>query len=222
MSTPVCIATGSLGDVPLGDDWLTDDERAVLAGLHLSKRREEWRLGRWTARRAVAAAIGQPDTAPEKIRVMAGEDGAPRATVDGHDGPISLSISHRAGRAFCAAAADDVALGCDLELVEPRSDAFVRDYFTDGERGMVLQAEDDEKHLLANLVWAAKEAALKGMRTGLRADTRSVVVSWIAGGADAWAPLRLAVPGQDEPWPGWWRKEDDFVYTVAADRPVSV
>lgn len=219
MSVRVCGAMGSLGDVPLQDDWLSDAERDVLAGLHLSKRREEWRLGRWTARRAVAAAVGRHDTPAGAIQILAGEDGAPRVTVDGHDGPVSLSISHRAGRAFCVAAAHSMALGCDLELIEPRSNTFVRDYFTEGEQGLVHSAEHGERPLLANLVWAAKEAALKGLHVGLREDTRSVVVTWIAGGTGGWLPLRLSVPGHDQPWPGWWRTRDGFVYTVAADQP---
>lgn len=219
MSVRLFGAIGALADVPPDDEWLTDAERDVLAGLHLSRRRDDWRLGRWTARSAVAAATGHTDAPPSEIQVLADEDGAPRAAINGYRRPISLSISHRAGRAFCVAADADLALGCDVELIESRSDAFIRDYFTEGERSLVLAAEPGERPLLANLVWAAKEAALKGLRTGLRADTRSVVVGWIGEGAGSWAPLLIGVRDRAEDWPGWWRYQDGFLYTVAADRP---
>jgi len=79
------------------------------------------------------------------------------------------------------------AIGCDLEIVEPRSDAFVEDFLTAAERSLVAGAPDeDARHLLANLVWCGKESALKVLRTGLRRDTRSVEVS-LPGG-----------PGQDD------------------------
>ncbi|WP_350310637.1 4'-phosphopantetheinyl transferase family protein [Amycolatopsis sp. RTGN1] len=62
-------------------------------------------------------------------------------------------------------------MGCDLELMEPRSDAFVRTWFTDRERDAVFAAETTrERFLRANLFWSAKESALpRGpVRSGVR------------------------------------------------------
>jgi 4'-phosphopantetheinyl transferase len=42
-------------DVPAGDEWLCAREAACLARLRFAKRRADWRLGRWTAKRALAA-----------------------------------------------------------------------------------------------------------------------------------------------------------------------
>ena len=42
--------------LPADDDWLSEAEREVLAGLRFDRRRRDWRLGRWTARRALEAA----------------------------------------------------------------------------------------------------------------------------------------------------------------------
>lgn len=50
---------------------------------------------------------------------------------------MTVSLSHRAGLALCTVAPAGVALGCDLEPVEPRSDAFVADYLTPAERALV-------------------------------------------------------------------------------------
>ena len=50
-----------------------------------------------------------------------------------------MSLTDRAGCAVCLLAAEPAAIGCDLELVEPRSDAFVGDYLTGPERRWVAR-----------------------------------------------------------------------------------
>ena len=52
--------TSSAAEVSPGDAWLSTRERAVLAGLRLAKRRDDWRLGRWTSKAAVAAWLRAP------------------------------------------------------------------------------------------------------------------------------------------------------------------
>jgi 4'-phosphopantetheinyl transferase len=112
-------------------------------------------------------------------------------------------------------------LGCDLELVEPRSGAFVADFLSPSEQGLVAAAEAGEaRDLVANLVWCGKESALKVLRTGLRRDTRSVEVS-LPGGPkeDGWTPLRVRA-AEGRVFPGWWQRFGAFVLTVAAAEPV--
>ena len=111
-------------------------------------------------------------------------------------------------------------LGIDLELVEPRSDAFVDDYFTADEsayvRSLTAGAARDEA---ANLIWSAKEAALKVRQVGLRADTREVAVDLgHVRGRDGWTPL--SVTGRDgASFPGWWRRDGVFLLTIAGRQP---
>ena len=109
-------------------------------------------------------------------------DGAPAPFVDGRPAEAYLTMTDRADQAVCVVGPPGTRLGCDLELVEPRSDAFVSDYLTPAEQALVRSAAtDDGRALLANLVWCGKESALKVLRTGLRRDTRSVEVSLPAG-----------------------------------------
>ncbi|MFN8642278.1 MAG: hypothetical protein U0802_11705 [Candidatus Binatia bacterium] len=68
------------GDVPADDAWLAPVERVRLAQLRVAKRRADWRLGRWTAKRAVAAALG---VAVDRVAVIAAAGGAPLALLDG-------------------------------------------------------------------------------------------------------------------------------------------
>src|SRR5689334_12734251 len=94
--------TRSQADVPPHDDWLGEGERAVLATLHVAKRRADWRLGRWTAKAALGAWL---QVEPARLQVLAASDGAPEAWLDGVPVGVSVSLSHRAGRALAAVAA---------------------------------------------------------------------------------------------------------------------
>ena len=108
---------------------------------------------------------------------MASDDGAPEAFVDGERAGAALSLSHRNGRALAVVADVGVAIGCDLEAVEPRSGAFVRTWLAPAERASVLAAGRAGRARLANLLWTAKEAAAKARREGLRLDVRQAIVS---------------------------------------------
>src|SRR5437660_665235 len=60
-------------DVPPQDDWLSAAELMRLAGMRVEKRRVDWRLGRWTAKAAIAAhmrtpALSGPGSAPPATR----------------------------------------------------------------------------------------------------------------------------------------------------------
>ncbi len=52
---------------------------------------------------------------------------------------LSVSMTDRADWAVSAVAPHGLAVGTDLELVEARTEAFVRDWFTPAERGLVLR-----------------------------------------------------------------------------------
>src|SRR5271157_5967895 len=47
-------------DVPEGNDWLSASEAVRLNAMRFAKRRADWRLGRCTANRAVAAYLDVP------------------------------------------------------------------------------------------------------------------------------------------------------------------
>ncbi|MEU5264386.1 4'-phosphopantetheinyl transferase superfamily protein [Amycolatopsis sp. NPDC021455] len=203
-------------DVPIADDWLSPAEAARLAGLGHPKRRSELRLSRWTAKHAIAAALGLDDAAGTlaRIEVRPASTGAPVACHDGVPAPVAVSLTDRADWAVCLTGPPGAALGCDLELVEPRSAAFVRTWFTARERETVSAGD---RSVLANLIWSAKESALKVLGTGLRRDTRSVEVELDAGGP-GWSPLVVRAAEGTE-FPGWWRRYGDFLLTCAATVP---
>ena len=207
-----------MSSVPPSQQWLAPAEVARLTTLRFAKRRTELRLGRWTAKLAIAAVLGLDHELLARIEVRPAPTGAPLPFVAGRPAPIAISMTDRADWAVCAVAPPELAVGCDLELVEPRTDAFVRDWFTPAERDAVFAARtEQQRQVLANLVWSAKESALKVLRTGRRRDTRSVEVDVVDPAGDAgWA--RLVVRAREGPvFPGWWRRYGDFLLTVAAD-----
>ena len=128
-------------DLPAENDWLSPRETACLERMRFAKRRDDWRLGRWTAKRALAVWLQVPaqPLVLAKIEIHPAPSGAPKAWFANKPATVSISLSHRAGKAMCAIAPPGVDLGCDLELIEPHSGAFVGDYFTADEQAWVAQ-----------------------------------------------------------------------------------
>jgi 4'-phosphopantetheinyl transferase len=207
-----------LAEVPPGEDWLGPAERRALAGLRAERRRSDWRLGRWTAKLAVGMRLS---VALERLEILAGGDGAPEVWFDGERAPVSLSLSHRAGRSLAVVADSPTVVGCDLELVERRSGAFLREWLTPAEQRLVASRGEGERVRLANLLWSAKEAAAKLRREGLRLDLRHAVVTptLAPGPAGAWRALRVDWRDGPRGTAGWWRSEPGRVMAIAAEPP---
>jgi 4'-phosphopantetheinyl transferase len=210
-----------LEDVPEGDDWLAEGERRVSDALRFAKRRRDWRLGRWTAKRALLGFLATPGLESASLEVRAAADGAPEAVQNGAPLPVALSISHSGACGLCAVAAAPLLLGCDIERLEERGESLVRDYFTPGEAAYCLGASGETGILRANLVWSAKESVLKALRAGLRRDTRSVEVDpgpEAGGERDGWNPWTGRCLESGRLFFGWWRAREGYVLTLASDR----
>lgn len=217
MSSPGWL-TRSLADVPAADGWLSPRERETLADLHVPKRRADWRLGRWAAKAAICAWIGAP---PASVEVVAAASGAPEALVGGERAPEALSLSHRGGRALAVVADAGVAIGCDLEVAEPRSEAFLSTWLAPAERASVETAGSAGRSRLANVLWTAKEAAAKACREGLRVDVRGALVEleWKPWVDREWRPLSVHWDGEGVTAHGWWREEKGWAFAFVSDPP---
>jgi 4'-phosphopantetheinyl transferase len=232
-----------MSDVPTGDDWLGPAECEALGGLRVPKRRADWRLGRWTAKRALrscpltAAAVsavahddvGGAPSAPASpgtsvlsslpgLEIAAAEDGAPEARFGGRTLGLTLSLSHSGDRSLAVIAPAGIAVGCDVEKIEPRSEHFVRDYFTAAEVSTVAGVLPGARETVTTLIWGAKESALKALRVGLRFDTRSVHVSLPKTGiTDSWQPIAVANEKGGRGFQGWSRQVNGFIEVVVYD-----
>jgi len=218
-------------DLPPHDEWLSEGEAVILSRMRFAKRRADWRLGRWTAKRASAAFLNLPGDpqALREIEVRPAPSGAPELFLANRRAAASISISHRAGIAVCAIASRGAVLGCDLELIEVRSDSFVADYLTTNEQAWIARASETDRPRLLALLWSAKESTLKALHQGLRLDTRCVTPTFDAPadhehGADRfgqalelprWHPLQVRY-SEDEIFYGWYQSAGYLVRTLVA------
>lgn len=247
----VLVHAGEHPSLAQGQAWpglLSPREEAVLAGLAYLPRRRKWLLGRVAAKRLVRAMADEPvlQVADNAISVLNHPSGAPFVVIEGQgDWPRPISLSHRLEVGLAAASLDRAfAIGADVETIEVRDPALVRQFFTAQEAAAV---ETGERDVLVARIWSAKEAVLKVLGLGLRLDTRTVEVhieaklvgkpfSWCPTG---WAPLevKLSHPlniqrppkplqssDHQEPFEPLfqvvWRREGSYVLTVAlADQP---
>lgn len=220
-------------DVPSNETWLSANEVNHLRTLRFAKRRADWLLGRWTAKNAVATYLGrsaEPEALAD-IEVRPQASGAPRAFSRDEPAPVSISLSHRAGLGACTVAPSVVLVGCDLEIAEPHSNAFLTDYFTPEEQAVVVRAEPADRVWLLSLFWSAKESAVKALGEGLRLDTRHLTVKFpeaahcnnddgLQSGRsrdsfhrNCWNPIQVhKINGQI--LDGWWNRTGTVVRTV--------
>lgn len=209
-------------DLPATDDWLSRAEAELLSRMRFPKRRADWRLGRWAAKRALSVCLGLTfDTATAaSIEILAAPSGEPEAFVRGTSSPVSISISHRGGVALCTVANAGVAMGCDLEIVEAHSDAFAADYFTVEEQELIAGTATGDRALVLSVLWSAKESTLKALRQGLRLDTRlvSVDLELQTEDSESWLPLRVCYRG-DGDFHGCWSRSGNIIRTIVAAVP---
>ncbi len=213
------------GEPPPG--LLSAREQQTFAGLASAARRHKWLLGRAAAKRALAGALaelGRPAPPPAELVIANEPSGAPYAVgADGTRLPLPISISHRAGVGLCAVSLDpDRVVGADLELVEPRDDALVRQFFDAEEAAAVAGAHGRARTFLVARTWSAKEAALKAVGLGLRLDTREVAVRAAGPGPAGppfpagFSPLAVRLTGQDLPCA--FRDDGAWVIVLAVRR----
>lgn len=213
-------------ELPAAGTWLSPAEADVAGSIRFTKRRSEFLLRRWVAKKALASAAGLSDdlSSLARLEIRNWPSGAPYVHLDGRQLDRDLSLSDRAGWAVCLVGQDLSSVGCDLEIVEPRSSGFVADFLTPPEQEYVASCPDGDRPAAANLIWSAKESALKVLKVGLRRDTWSVEVRLAHeaarfGGLAGWAELEVRT-AEGTVFPGWWRRDGVFLLTVVSERRI--
>ncbi len=207
--------------LPRETTWLSKGERARLASMRFPRRRHDFRLGRWTAKRALARRFGLSESLPSlgEIEIRAGERGAPRAFLGGEAMDCDVSLSHRQGAVLFAIGPRGSRVGCDVEWIEERSQAFVATFLSAAERRWLSGLSPAARSGGANLLWSAKESALKALGTGLDVDLRQVEVRL---SEDAGQGVRVVIPCRGESLSGCWGQQGDWLWTLASPVPLEV
>lgn len=219
----ITLAAADEQDLPGEESWLGPGERATLAAMHVAPRRRSFLLGRLAARRALAALDPPLPVPAGSLEILAAPDGAPEVHAAGARLPVTLSISHSGSRGLCAVARHPVAVGVDLEEIAPRGPGLAEDFFTTEECAAVASAAPIDRTFATNLIWSAKESALKALRSGLRRDTREVQVALppldgtpLHRLAPRWRPLWVHT-NEGRRFHGLWRRHGSHVITVVAE-----
>jgi 4'-phosphopantetheinyl transferase len=157
--------------------WLGRSEQLVFARLVLPKRRRDWLAGRSAAKRAVGLLIAGPSRPPdEAIEIVARASGAPAVLVGGRSCSVRVSIAHAGDLAGAIAwHGSGLPLGLDLEPLVTPERSLDRVAFTAAESTWARADHPAAERPLR--LWTAKEAVLKAVEEGLRADLRQVEVS---------------------------------------------
>ena len=211
---------------------LTRAELTRYAAFLSPRRRRDWLLGRWTAKRLIQAHIAATDgftPTLDSFSITYLPSGAPAI----EQVPLALAISHSHGYAFCALSKNHlghVQIGSDIELVESQPVDFIEEFFTPAEAAHVNAAPPVLRDVLITTTWSVKEATLKASHLGLRVDPRSVECIVPHARPRHWMPLRVTIQcearaqsGTVGPLRVWWRVIDNrlrpgttFVLTLAA------
>lgn len=224
------------GVPPVG--LLSAGEQARFAGLKNDKRRRDWLLGRWTAKKLVQRVAWESSGSVvplDQLIVSNDADGVPivdcQLSIVNYQ--LNISISHSNGHALCAVVEDRV-IGADIERIEKRADGFAEDYFTEEELERIaycvlrvppVDMQYALRDMLVTAIWSAKEAVLKALHVGLRVDTRSVRCLLAPTGNRPWEwmpfTIELDEQGLNRAAPalaGWWRTLDEYVLTLVMGR----
>ena len=168
--------------------FLTGRELMIWNGLDVSKRRIEWLAGRLNAKLLLGKVLGSGYDF-QNFEILPGAGGRPVATMKlGSMARIplgnGLSLSHREGATLSAVSAGPaVRVGADVELMEPRSELMLDDYFSAGEAAVLAGLPGPlGAHAIA-LGWSIKESVLKAVGRGLTLPATAVVIERISARA---------------------------------------
>ncbi len=214
-------------------DFLSPSEFQKYSAFRFPKRRNEWLLGRWTAKALVHSIPDYQHYSLDQIEICNAAEGAPYLQLPGRITKAEcLTISHSGECSFCALSTGLTRqVGADLEKVEARTETFVMDYFTPVERQLVENTPAETRAVVVTLIWSVKESMLKALGVGLRRDTRSVEVHGLDGhlsASDEPAEWQLQQVGEQpvsrRAWAAWWQRRGSFVLTLAgwADTPAEI
>jgi phosphopantetheinyl transferase len=154
--------------------YLAPPEELAYRSLSSPKRRRDWLAGRLAAKLALAKLLEsrQIRRALNEIEIGNDLEGRPVWRLSRPDAVPEwpISITHSGGLAAVAVHTDAARLGFDLESVEERHSGWLDIAFHEEERGEARSPE------AATRMWTVKEAALKVLGIGLRADLWDVRV----------------------------------------------
>jgi phosphopantetheinyl transferase len=144
-------------------DVLHPRETAYYHTLKSEKRKRSYLVGRYAAKKAVAAFVQETD--PRRILIQQGIFNQPIATCEDARN-VQVSITHCDGLGAAIAFPEAHPMGIDLERIKPGKREAIESQMTKAEREGIT-ALSFPYDMLLTLAWTAKEALSKVLKTGL-------------------------------------------------------
>lgn len=177
----ICLCSLPPGPLDRGmDEMLHADELAYYSTLKFEKRKRSYLVGRYAAKRAVAALIGERNL--KSILIGRGVFNQPIVT-HGQGRNIQVSISHCDERGAAVAFHEAHPLAIDVEKVNAHRRAILEEQMTNVEQDLVKDLPGSYDRMIT-LLWTVKEALSKVLKTGLTTPFHVFEVNHIARGPD--------------------------------------
>lgn len=158
---------------------LSPDEASILAGYRHAKRRESFLAGRWAAKQALGHWAGLTDR--RQFSIVPGAFTQP--VVNGPVPNLQVTLSHSGPVAAALAFPETHPCGIDIERVDDGLAPTLEGQFSSQERRQWTKAGWSDGQALT-LLWTAKEALGKALRTGLTVPLSAYAFSDCQFGAD--------------------------------------
>ena len=146
-----------IAKIPPVEDFLTERELAVYNTFKIDKRKKEWSAGRYALKK-LACDFFSFDIKQIEVENLA--SGKPILIVPGGT-KLPVSITHSGAYAAAAIALTGKDIGLDIEVVEQRSPAWIKQCFD-------LRELSSKSAPFLTELWAKKEAVLKFLGVGLK------------------------------------------------------
>ncbi len=144
-------------------EYFHPGEKRYHGSLKFEKRIKDYTIGRYSAKLAIAALIGNENL--NSIHIRSGLFNQPIVCCDWKDN-IQVSITHCDHIGMAMAFLEDYPLGIDLESISEKNLRIMENQLTPSERNLINETFYVDEYLMA-IFWAAKESLSKVLKTGL-------------------------------------------------------
>ncbi len=148
------------GEIP---SFFHSQEKRYYDGLKFEKRRKDYSLGRYVAKRSVGLFSGEKDLS--RIEIKNGVFNQPIVKY-GNEQNLQVSISHCEHMGAAVAFQEDHPMGIDIERISSKTAKIIESQIDEDEKELIRNRERTPDFMLI-LLWTSKESLSKVLKTGL-------------------------------------------------------
>lgn len=193
---PVNVWTWTLDiDEPVAarlSSWLTEEERRRASAFITPQLQRRWVAARAGMRGILASVLG---VSPQTPAFVPGPHGRPH--LEGGDHPYSFNLSH--SDHVAAFSVSEAVVGVDVERIKGLPEGVADMVFSKPEIAALEAEPEDRRPAAFYRYWAAKEAVLKALGTGLSVSGRSFTIDI----SDSDTPRLVSADWKDEDTNAW-------------------